>query len=253
MQQSTQTVGDRSPEAASQLPPAVEPHDPAAVGSGVSVMLGAPDGSAHRWSNRSLVVLLGTSVVLLTAMLWHVGMVFLVLAPTNSVTQRHQKQIDDYIYPELGQNWQMFAPNPLQQNTAIGARVETAATDGTRRTWDWVNLSASHIEAMRHNPLPSHLDQNMLRRAWDFYVSNHNTKNGRPIGMRGTLSAEYLKRIALQRFGREWRGERITAVQVASRVNAVKPPRWSTQTVPDNTSYQVLPWWPVKDADYRKL
>jgi hypothetical protein len=199
------------------------------------------------------VALLATSVALVAMMLWHFAMVFLTLAPASSVTHRYQKQINGYIYPEFGQNWQMFAPNPLQQNVAIGARVQTAGKAGARHTWEWANLSVPHINAMRHNPLPSHLDQNMLRRAWDFYTDNHDHKDGSPIGMRGELSTEYLERIALQHFGRKWNGERIVGVQLGSRINAVAPPRWSTQKASDNTDYQVLPWWPVADDNYREL
>jgi Family of unknown function (DUF5819) len=212
-----------------------------------------PDSTVRTRSTSSLVVLMATAVVLLGAVLWHLAMVFLILAPENSVTNRYQRPIDGYIYPEFGQNWQMFAPNPLAQNVAIGARVQTAGDGDIRHTWEWVNLSAPQIEAMRHNPIPSHLDQDMLRRAWDFYVDSHNLKDRNTNGMRGSLSTEYLARIALQHFGREWNGERIVSVQLASRTNVVNPPKWTRQTVPDTTSYRVLPWWPAKEKYYKEL
>ncbi|TJZ97047.1 DUF5819 family protein [Actinacidiphila oryziradicis] len=212
-----------------------------------------PDGSARTWSTPSLVVQTATAVVLLGAVLWHLAMVFLTLSPASSVTNKYQQQINAYIYPEFGQNWQMFAPNPNAQNIAIGARVQTAGYDGTRHTSDWVNLSAPHLEAIRHDPLPSHLDQNVLRCAWEFYVSSHNQKEENTNGMRGSLSAEYLARIALQNFGREWNGERIVGVQLASRTNLVAPPKWTGQPASDNTDYRVLPWWPVKESTTRGL
>jgi hypothetical protein len=252
MERSTKIVGDRSPGAV-QRPGTARPYGAKAAGPGNALSAETSGEYTQRRLTGSLITLLATSVVLLSAVLWHFAMVFLTLAPASSVTHRYEKQINGYIYPDLGQNWQMFAPNPLQQNVAIGARVQTSGTGGVRHTWDWVNLSASHIDAMRHNPLPSHLDQNMLRRAWDFYADNHNHENGRPIGMRGALSTQYLQRIALQRFGQKWHGERVVAVQVASRVNAVAPPRWSAQKVPENTEYHVLPWWSVKNTDYREL
>jgi hypothetical protein len=116
-----------------------------------------------------------------------------------------------------------------------------------------VNLSAPHLEAMKHNPLPSHLDQNVLRRSWDFYTETHDLKNKPTNGMRSALSAEYLTRLALQRFGRQWNGERVVKIQLASRTNAVSPPKWTGQKAPDTTEYRILPWWPVQEKFYKEL
>lgn len=257
MEQSTKTLGDVLPDTTGGAPkavgsPGVRPRPGGKTDGASEGPSSGTSGATIRRSPLSLGVLLALSVVLLGATLWHLAMVFLTLAPASSVTDHYQKQINGYIYPEFSQNWQMFAPNPIRQNQAIGARVQTTGKDGRRHTWDWVNLSAPHVEAMKHNPLPSHLDQNVLRRAWSFYADNHNRQN-RPTGKLGELSTEYLQRLALQNFGRNWYGEKIVAVQLASRVNAVAPPRWTAQRPSDNTDYQVLPWWPVADKDYREL
>ncbi|MEW2510419.1 DUF5819 family protein [Streptomyces sp. NPDC046870] len=201
----------------------------------------------------SSAVLMATAAILLGAAAWHLGMVFLTLTPANSVTNRYQKSINDYIYPEFGQNWQMFAPNPLAQNVSIGARVQTLGRDNTRHTWDWENLSFRHLTAMRRNPIPSHLDQNVLRRSWDFYTETHDVKDKPTNGMRSALSTEYLTRLALQRFGRQWKGERIVRIQLASRTTAVAPPKWTGQKAPDTTAYRVLPWWTVEEKFYKEL
>lgn len=271
MEQSTKTSGDHPPRGSSDAhradegpvggfartqagePSHVPPVRGGEVGAASHAQLEEPDGTVGTRSTSSLVVLMAAAVVLICAVLWHLAMVFLTLAPASSVTHRYQRQINSYIYPEFGQNWQMFAPNPLAQNVAIGARVQTTGHDGARHISDWINLSASQIEAIRHNPVPSHLDQDMLRRAWDFYVGSHNLKDENTNGMRGTLSKEYLVRIALQQFGREWNGERIVRVQLASRTNLVDPPKWTKMKPSDNTDYRVLPWWPVRNAYYKEL
>lgn len=201
----------------------------------------------------SVAVLAAAAVVLLGAVACHLAMVFLTLAPASSVTNRYQRQINGYVQPEFGQNWQMFAPNPLAQNVAVGARVQTRGHDGARHTWDWVNLSAPHLKTMRHNPFPSHWDQNVLRRSWDFYTESHDLKEKPTNGMRSALSSEYLTRIALQYFGRTWNGERIVGVQLASRTNAVPPPKWTGKKAPDTTAYRILPWWPVTEKYYKEL
>ncbi|WP_225808126.1 DUF5819 family protein [Streptomyces spinosus] len=234
--------------------------------SGPSALLGAEapgqasladgiggDAATRVRSTASLALLTVAAVVLLGAALWHLCMVFLTLSPASSVTNRYQQKINGYIYPEFGQNWQMFAPNPLAQNVSVGARVQTLGRHGARHTWDWENLSFSHLEAMKHNPVPSHLDQNVLRRSWDFYTETHDLKEKPTNGMRSALSTEYLERIALQRFGRQWHGERIIRVQLASRTTDVAPPKWTGKKAPDTTAYRILPWWPVEEKFYKEL
>jgi len=181
----------------------------------------------------------------------HVGMVFLHVAPSNTLTKAHGKAIDDWIYPEFEQNWKLFAPNPLQQNIAVQVRAEVQEKNGEVQTTGWYDLSAEDGQAIDGNLMPSHTQQNELRRAWDFFVATHDGNN-RPAGLRGALSEAYLRRIAVLRLGRDdaaGKGGVIDQVQVRSRTTNVPPPKWSTEKVSDKPMDRVLPWWPVTAAD----
>ncbi|MDQ1027794.1 hypothetical protein QF035_005376 [Streptomyces umbrinus] len=181
----------------------------------------------------------------------HVGMVFLHVAPSNTVSKQHGQAIDEWIYPEFEQNWKLFAPNPLQQNIAVQVRADVRATDGEIRTTRWYDLSALDGAAIDGNLLPSHTQQNELRRAWDFFVATHDNAN-RPNGLRGALSEKYLRRIVVLRLDREQAGGRgavVQQVQVRSRTTNVPPPKWSQEQVSDKPIVRELPWWPVSEAD----
>ncbi|MFS8200240.1 DUF5819 family protein [Streptomyces sp. CWNU-52B] len=181
----------------------------------------------------------------------HLGMVFLHVAPSNTITKQHAELIDDWVYPEFEQNWKLFAPNPLQQNIAVQVRAEVQATDGGVRTTRWYNLSAQDGRAIDGNPLPSHTQQNELRRAWDFFVATHDSTN-RPNGLRGDLSERYLRRIVVLRLDRAEAGGRgavVQRVQVRSRTTNVPPPEWSREQVSDKPVLRQLPWWPVSQTD----
>ncbi|MFF4800118.1 DUF5819 family protein [Streptomyces sp. NPDC001351] len=181
----------------------------------------------------------------------HVGMVFLHVAPSNTLTKAHGKAIDDWIYPEFEQNWKLFAPNPLQQNIAVQVRAEVQEKNGEVLTTGWYDLSAEDGQAIDGNLLPSHTQQNELRRAWDFFVATHDGNN-RPVGLRGALSESYLRRIAVLRLGRDdaaGKGGVIEQVQVRSRTTNVPPPKWSAEKISDKPMDRVLPWWPVTAAD----
>ena len=181
----------------------------------------------------------------------HLALVFLHVAPSNTVTKQHGNAIDDWVYPEFEQNWKLFAPNPLQQNIAVQVRAEVHTEDGAVNTTGWYDLSAEDGRAIDGNLLPSHTDQNELRRAWDFFASTHDGEN-RPSGLRGALSETYLRRIVVLRLDREdvtARGGVIENVQVRARTTNVPAPKWSDETISDKPMYRVLPWWTVTAAD----
>jgi hypothetical protein len=178
----------------------------------------------------------------------HLVMVFLHVAPSNTMTKKHGQGVDDYIYPEFEQNWKLFAPNPLQQNIAVHARAKVAKPDGGTETTGWVNLSAMDGEDIDHNVAPSHIQQNELRRAWEFYNGSHDDK-GKPVGLRGDLSETYIKRIVMLRFGTELNGGTVERIQVRSATTPVAPPPWSDEKADTKTDYRVQPWWQVGSAD----
>ncbi|MFJ3335428.1 DUF5819 family protein [Streptomyces sp. NPDC086766] len=237
---------------------------PVAPGSGGHSVVPDPDGHpvvpGPRAEARGGVAALSTpyrvgaalalAVVAVTACV-HLGMVFLHVAPSNTMTKQHGKAVDDWVYPEFEQNWKLFAPNPLQQNIAVQVRAEVATGAGGLRTTGWYDLSAQDGRAIDGNPVPSHTEQNELRRAWDFYGASHTNEN-RPAGLRGMLAEQYLRRIVVLRLGRDHAAGPdgvIQRVQVRSRTTNVQPPVWSGEKVPDAPAYRVLPWWTVPSGE----
>ncbi|MEU6799739.1 DUF5819 family protein [Streptomyces neyagawaensis] len=201
-----------------------------------------------------IVVALVLAVVAVVACV-HVGMVFLHVAPSNTMTKQHGQAVDDWVYPEFEQNWKLFAPNPLQQNIAVQVRAQVRKPGGGFRETGWYDLSALDGAAIDGNLMPSHTDQNELRRAWDFYVSTHDTEN-RATSSRGELSERYLRRIVVMRLDRELDGERaggsggvVERIQVRSRTTNVPAPEWSEEQVSDKPVIRELSWWSVADRD----
>ncbi|MFI9580735.1 DUF5819 family protein [Streptomyces sp. NPDC052236] len=178
----------------------------------------------------------------------HLGMVFLHVAPSNTVTKQHGKAVDGWIYPEFEQNWKLFAPNPLQQNVAVQVRAEVSRPDGSRRNTDWIDLTAEDGEAIRGNLLPSHVQQNELRRGWDFYLNSHDNED-RPNGRRGRLSESYIRRIVMLRLEAHDLGGPVERIQLRSATRAVKAPEWSDEKTDTRPFHRVLPWWTVTTAD----
>lgn len=175
----------------------------------------------------------------------HLALVFLHVAPSNTVSKRHARMIDGWVYPEFEQNWKLFAPNPLQQNIAVEVRAEVRTEEGRLVTGDWRGLSAEDGAAIRHSLLPSHTEQNELRRAWDFFTTSHDDDN-KSTGERGELAEEYLRRIALDRLDPRTPAEgRIVRIQLRGATTEVPAPKWSDEKADAQTYYRELPWWTV--------
>ncbi|MGW2461383.1 DUF5819 family protein [Streptomyces sp. NPDC001356] len=227
--------GTRLPDGPAQPPPA-PPADAPEPRTGLAALSpGYQAGAA-----------LALAVVAVAACV-HLLMVFLSLAPANTVTKQHGKAIEEWVYPEFEQNWKLFAPNPLQQNIAVQVRAEVRMRDGDLRTTGWTDLSAQDGAAIDGNLAPSHTQQNELRRAWDFFTATHAADN-RPVGLRGSLSEQYLRRIAVMRLYRDDPTSRegvIQRVQIRSSTTNVQPPSWSRERVSDKPVLRLLPWWSV--------
>ncbi|WP_203187762.1 DUF5819 family protein [Streptomyces pratensis] len=179
----------------------------------------------------------------------HVAMIFLHVAPSNTLTKQHGEVVDDWVFPEFEQNWKLFAPNPLQQNISVHVRAELAdnGADGSRIT-RWMNLSRDDGESIRGSLLPSHVDQNELRRAWDFYSGSHDSES-RPNGLRGELSERYIRRIVMLRLAEYGYGGTVERIQVRSSVRSVGAPTWSDEKISTRPEYKELPWWTVTPSD----
>ncbi|MGW0789865.1 DUF5819 family protein [Streptomyces sp. NPDC002911] len=179
----------------------------------------------------------------------HIAMIFLHVAPSNTLTKQHGEVVDDWVFPEFEQNWKLFAPNPLQRNISVHVRAEVAdnGADGSRVT-RWINLSRDDGEAIRGNLLPSHVDQNELRRAWDFYTGSHDSES-RPNGLRGELSERYIRRIVMLRLAEHGYGGTVERIQVRSAVRSVVAPTWSDEKISTRPEYRELPWWTVVPSD----
>ncbi|MFD5366207.1 DUF5819 family protein [Streptomyces sp. NPDC127103] len=238
--------GQPDPSGQPEPPCLSEPSGLSGDGSDVRPAAERPGGGIMALSMPYQVVLAVALAVVGVFACVHLAMVFLHVAPSNTLTKRHGQAVDDWVYPEFEQNWKLFAPNPLQQNVSVEVRAELVAADGSRRTTGWIDLTAQDAEAIRHNPMPSHAQQNELRRAVDFYLNSH-SEDHTPNGMRGRLSEEYMRRIAMLRLGdRSGDAER---VQLRTVTRAVAAPAWGSEKNDTTPSYRDFPWWPVTDAD----
>ncbi|GGO86066.1 DUF5819 family protein [Wenjunlia tyrosinilytica] len=206
--------------------------------------------TGREWSLGARIAIAATVAAVCVGVGIHLAMVFLHVAPSNTISKKNSTLIDHYAFPEFEQNWKLFAPNPLQQNIAVHARVQVRLPSGQRLTTGWVNLTGQDTKAIKHNPSPSHIDQNMLRRAFEFYTNSHDQQD-KSLGNRGSISREYVLRIAAHRMGPELNGGKVQKIQLRSVATPVAPPKWSNENINTHPTTRVLPWWSLTERDFR--
>ncbi|WP_329456831.1 DUF5819 family protein [Streptomyces sp. NBC_01497] len=244
-------TGPASPPAAAAPGPAGNPGP-----EGAAEAADGADGTGQRRSGPGIAglprryrIVAGVGLVAALALVCtHLAMVFFYVAPANAVSKQHAQLINRWVNPEFEQNWKLFAPNPLQQNIHVQARFDTVDASGRSSVSGWRDLSGEDGAAILHNPLPSHTEQNELRRAWDYFTQTHDAKE-RPIGSRGKLSEAYLRRIVVLRFGKDHLPGRLTGIEVRSATTAVAPPAYAKERVDTRTFYRTFPWWTVGPGD----
>lgn len=194
---------------------------------------------------RALEVGLCTAVILCVATtLVHVVLVFLHVAPVNTVSKRYSPLINAWVYPFFEQNWRLFAPDPESVNRQILARTAHTDSGGSVRVSAWFDLTAVDSSAVEHDPFPSHTAQNLLRRAWTCYVDSHGGDD-KAHTERALMMQRYLRNIAADRVAAHNGGAvdfvqlRVVTLPIAASGAAVgnRPP-----TPVEN---RLLPWWKV--------
>lgn len=60
----------------------------------------------------------------------HFAMTFLFVAPLNPVSLDHNNLVNHYMAPLFQQNWQLFAPNPVNEERGLLVRARVRRADG---------------------------------------------------------------------------------------------------------------------------
>ncbi|MGY3057502.1 hypothetical protein ACVWZD_001747 [Streptomyces sp. TE3672] len=188
---------------------------------------------------------LRTAVVLCMATtLVHVLLVFLHVAPSNTVSKRYSPLVNAWVYPFFEQNWRLFAPDPESVNRKILARTAHTEAGGSVKVSAWFDLTAEDNSAVEHNVFPSHTAQNLLRRAWTSYVDSHGGDD-KARTERALMMQRYLSNIAADRVAAHNSGTfdfiqlRVVTLPIAASGTAVG------NHPPTSAENRLLPWWKV--------
>ncbi|WP_373011356.1 DUF5819 family protein [Streptomyces sp. Amel2xC10] len=184
------------------------------------------------------------AILCLAVSLAHVILLFLHVAPANTVSKRYSPLINAWVYPLFEQNWRLFAPDPESVNRQILVRTAHTGPDGSTRVSSWFDLTAVDTAAVEHQPFPSHTAQNMLRRAWAGYVDSHGGDDTAHTE-RALMMRTYLSNIAADRVAAHT-GDPFEFIQlrvVTLPIAASGPAAGDRSRTP--VENRRLPWWKV--------
>ena len=77
----------------------------------------------------------------------HFLIVILNVMPMNPISNKHKKDINEYMQPLFVQNWHLFAPDPVSHNESI--QIKVGIKDEIQS--DWIDITTPLIDEMHKN------------------------------------------------------------------------------------------------------
>lgn len=204
-----------------------------------------PTAPVPPWRLRLLGAATGLAIALCLALsVVHVLLVFLHVAPSNTISRHYRAEINTWIYPYFEQDWRLFAPEPQSVTRQISVRTVQSSPGGAPQVSNWFDLTAVDNAAVEHNFFPSHTNQNMLRRAWDAYLDLYGSGD-QPRSERALMMQKYLRNIAVDRLTTHRPGT-YEAIQLRVITRPIAAPGTAGNPQPTSADTRYLPWWKVE-------
>ena len=93
-------------------------------------------------------LVLTLSSILTAVLLFHFAIVFIYLSPDNPVRDRYWDWIERYMTPLFTQNWNLFAPNPVNRHENLPIRFEYKDAKGGTKQSEWMEISRPIVQAL---------------------------------------------------------------------------------------------------------
>ncbi|WP_329128272.1 DUF5819 family protein [Streptomyces caniferus] len=62
--------------------------------------------------------------------------------PLNPIKEKYGKEITSYMLPYFGQDWHLFAPDPIDRDNGVLVRVKKRRPDGSMATTAWTDVTS---------------------------------------------------------------------------------------------------------------
>ncbi|MGJ6966337.1 DUF5819 family protein [Streptosporangium sp. G11] len=181
---------------------------------------------------------------------------FLFVAPRNSIYAISAPIVDGYINPYFRQNWELFAPDPVDYDSHVLVRAKVRDSGGGERQTGWLDITAPQLDMVRGAAFPRRMarlvggGRQMMAdaRVQPSGVSGEAEAEAQAAAARElpdpTLQAQAVRQmaaIATLAARARW-GAGVTAVQV--RITTDFHPRFADRnSAGDAPSHSEFEWW----------
>ncbi|MFJ7181075.1 DUF5819 family protein [Streptomyces massasporeus] len=96
---------------------------------------------------RAALSLIG--VLAAVAVFFHFTMTALHHTPFNPIREKHDDKIRAYMAPYFQQDWHLFAPEPVSEDSGYLVRAQVEKPDGSVETTQWADVTTPHIDKVQ--------------------------------------------------------------------------------------------------------
>ncbi|MEU0564886.1 DUF5819 family protein [Nonomuraea sp. NPDC005983] len=90
-------------------------------------------------------------------LVFHFVAIFLFVAPPNPISAMTAPIVNGYLNPYFRQNWELFAPDPIDSNTHVLVRAKIRNAGGQESQTGWLDISAPELAKVRGTALPGRI------------------------------------------------------------------------------------------------
>jgi Family of unknown function (DUF5819) len=104
--------------------------------------------SIGQWSRARRSVLVTAGAMMTLALAFHFSMTALYNTPFNPIKEKYGKEIDSYMVPYFGQDWHLFAPNPVDTDSGVLVRAKKKGPDGSIVVTKWSDVTSPNFKKL---------------------------------------------------------------------------------------------------------
>ncbi|WP_455409894.1 DUF5819 family protein [Streptomyces hiroshimensis] len=101
-----------------------------------------------QWSRARRRALLAAGAAISLALAFHFGMTAIYHTPFNPVKEKYNKEISSYMLPYFGQDWHLFAPDPVDKDLGVLVRAKMRKPDGSTVTTQWSDATSPGLQEL---------------------------------------------------------------------------------------------------------
>jgi Family of unknown function (DUF5819) len=185
-------------------------------------------------ARRAYAIIALTCLVSGAVLAWHFSMTFLYVAPRNPIYDRLDKVVNAYMVPYFTQNWQLFGPDPLEEDRSVLVRAKVIDTSNQEQVTPWLDVTSAEFAEVKGHLFPGRISR--------FSIGVYDFMNGSTAPDDKKRAEAFARTVATLAARAQW-GYKVTQVQMRFVDRTFPRPSEGEHSSVGKVETRDFPWW----------